>query len=138
EARPAGLLHLVGGRVRRQGASQHALAGQVEVPAALEDAARGHLAHALPLKREAADEAVERGREHVLVGGARVLVVAASERDPVATQDDGPARVPPAHAGAPSSIRSRMAATLGSSSPISAIAVRLASPPGSAMGAASI
>src|SRR5207302_9324004 len=130
EPRPAGLLHLVGRRVRRQRASEDALASEVEVAASLEDPAGRDLAYALPLEPEAADEPVERRREHVLVGRPRILAVAPREGNPVSAQDGDRPAVGRAHASASSPTRSRITATFGIPSPISAIPERLAPPHG--------
>ena len=46
---------------------EHALAGQVEVPAVLEHGAGDDLAEPLPAQAEPVDEPVDRGGEHVLV-----------------------------------------------------------------------
>ena len=87
EAGAARLADVVGGRLGRELRAEHRLAGEVEVAAVLEDGARGDLAEALALEAEAGDEAVERGGQHVLVGGLRVGAVRARERDPVAAED---------------------------------------------------
>ena len=87
QAGAAGLLQVVGGRVRRQRAAEHALAHQVEVAAVLEHRAADDGAEALALEVEAVDEAAERGGEHVLVGRVGVGAVGAGEGNPVAAED---------------------------------------------------
>src|SRR5215212_7821190 len=52
---------------------------------------RDDVAEALALEAEARDEAVERRREHVLVGGLGVSAARACEGDPVAAEDRGTA-----------------------------------------------
>ena len=89
EAGAAGLLDVVGRRLGRQLAAQHDFTGQVEVAAVLEHGAGDRLAEALVLEREAGHEAVERGLEHVLVGGLGVGPVRAGEGDPVAADHGG-------------------------------------------------
>ena len=72
--------------------AQDGLAGEVEVARVLEDGAGGDLAEALALEPEPRDEAVERGREHLLVPGLGVGGVGTGEGDAVAAQDDGGAQ----------------------------------------------
>ena len=92
EAGAAGLLHVVGrGRAAEQAGPEHRLAGEVEVAAVLEHGAGGHLAHPLTRQAEPGDQALERGGQHVLVGGPRVGAVGAGERDAVAADDGGAA-----------------------------------------------
>ena len=69
QARAARLLDVVGGRLGGELGSQHALAGEVEVAAVLEHGAGGDLAEDLALEAEARHQRVERGGQHVLVGG---------------------------------------------------------------------
>ena len=83
----ARLLDVVGGGGVVERRAEHALAREVEVPAVLEHGAGDDLAGALALQPEAGDEPVERGGEHVLVGGLGVGAVRAGERDPVAAED---------------------------------------------------
>ena len=91
QAGAAGLLDVVGGGLRGEPGAEHALAGEVAVAGVLEDGAAGDLAERLALQAEAVDEAVERGSEHVLVGGVRVDAVGAREGDAVAAEDGDPA-----------------------------------------------
>ena len=49
-----------------------------------------HLAQAQGLEAEAGHQSVERGREHVLVGGSCVRPVGPGEGNPVAAQDGRP------------------------------------------------
>ncbi len=84
QAGAARLLDVVRGRLRREAAAEHGLAGQVEVAAVLQHGAGHDLAEPLALEVVAGDEPVERGGQHVLVGGMRVLRVRARERDAVA------------------------------------------------------
>ncbi len=86
EAGVAGLLEVVGGGVVREPRAEHGLAREVEVAAVLEHRARHDLARPLALEAEARHEAVERGREHVLVGGPRVRPAGAGEGDAVAAE----------------------------------------------------
>ena len=86
----AGLLDVVGGRLGGEPRAEHALAGQVAVARVLEHGAAGDLAERLAAEREALDQPVERGGEHVLVGGARVDGVRAREWDSVAADDGDP------------------------------------------------
>ncbi len=83
----AGLLHVVGGRLGGEPGAEHALAGQVAVARVLEHGAAGDLADRLAAERVALDQPVERRRQHVLVGGARVDRVGAREGNPVAADD---------------------------------------------------
>ena len=55
----------------------------------LEHGAGDDLADALALEAEAPDETVDRGGEHVLVGGLGVRAIRAGEGDPVAADDHG-------------------------------------------------
>jgi hypothetical protein len=91
EAGAAGLLHVVGRGLRGEAGAEHALAGEVAVARVLQHGAARDLTEALALQREALDQAVESGGEHVLVGGARVNGVRAREWDPVAADDGDPA-----------------------------------------------
>jgi len=59
----------------------------------LEDGAGGHLAQPGALQAEAGDQPVQCGGEHVLVGGARIWAVRPGERDPIAAQNGGAAKV---------------------------------------------
>ena len=92
QARAARLLHVVGGR----------LGGERRVPSTLSrvrsrsreclsTAPPDDLAEALLLQAEAVDQPVERGRQHVLVGGVRVGAVRAREGNPVAADHGHPA-----------------------------------------------
>ena len=92
EARPAGLLDVVGGRRRGQRRAEDGLAGEVEVAAVLDDGAGRHLPDPLAGQPEPGDQTLEGRRQHVLVGGARVLAVGAGERDAVPAEDRGTAR----------------------------------------------
>ena len=59
----------------------------------LEDGAGGHLAQSGALQAEARDQPVQCGGEHVLVGGAGIGAVRPGERDPIAAQNGGVAKV---------------------------------------------
>src|SRR5688572_21067914 len=126
ETGPASLLDVVGRRLRRQRTAEDRLAGEVEVPAALEHGAGGDLAEPLPGEAEAGDEAVDGGGQHVLVRRLRVLAVAAGERDAVAAEDRGAASVRAAHADTSSPSSSRTNLTFGNSPPMSVMASALA------------
>ena len=90
----AGLLDVERRGVRRQRAAQHAFAHQVEVAAVLEHRAADHRAELLARQVEPVDQAVERGGEHVLVGGVRVRAIGPGEGNPVAAEDgDAPAGI---------------------------------------------
>ena len=87
QAGAAGLLQVVGRRVRGQRAAEHALAHQVEVAAVLEHGAADDRAEPLALEVEPVDQPAERGGEHVLVGRVGVGAVGAGEGDSVAAED---------------------------------------------------
>ena len=86
----AGLLDVDRRRLRRQLGAEHRLAGQVEVPGVLEHRAGDDLPDPLALEAEAGDQAVQRGGQHLLVGGVGVDGVGAGEGDAVAAQDGDP------------------------------------------------
>ena len=69
---------------------EHRLAGEVEVTAVLEHRAGGELADALTREVVPLHEPVERGGEHLLVGGVGVDRVGARERDAVAADHRDP------------------------------------------------
>ena len=92
QAGVARLLDVVGGRGGVQRRAEHALAREVEVAAVLEHGARHDAPHPLALQPEAGDEPVERGGEHVLVGGLGVRAAGAGEGDAVAAEDRGMAQ----------------------------------------------
>ena len=87
----AGLLDVVRRGLRREPRPEDGLAGQVEVPAVLEDRTGHHLTEPDAGEVEPCDQPVDRGREHVLVAGRRVGTVGPGERDPVAAEDRHPA-----------------------------------------------
>jgi len=89
QAGAASLLQVVCRRFGRQGRGQHRLAHQVEVTRVLHHGAGGDVAQALAVQVEAVDQALQRGRQHVLVGHVGVDGVGAGKRDAVATDDGG-------------------------------------------------
>jgi hypothetical protein len=89
QPRRTSLLQVLRRRPRRQAASEHALAGQVEVAGVLQDRSGDDLPDGLALEAEAGDEPVECRGQHVLVAGPGVRAVRAGEGDPVAPDDDG-------------------------------------------------
>ena len=86
QARAAGLLDVVGGRLGRQARAEHRFAREVAVARVLEHRPRGHLSEHLALQAEAVDQPVERRGQHVVVGGVRVGGVRPREGDAVAAQ----------------------------------------------------
>src|SRR5207248_2973517 len=89
----AGLLDVIRRRPRREACAQHRLPGEVEVTTVLEHRAGRDLAEPGVLQAKPSDEAVQRCRQHVLVGGPGVRPVGAGERNAVAAQDGGAAEV---------------------------------------------
>ena len=67
QAGAAGLLHVVGRRIRRKRRGQQRLARQVEISRMLEHRAGGGFAQTLAGDAGAVDEALHGGRQHVLV-----------------------------------------------------------------------
>ena len=90
ETGAARLLEVDRGGLGREPGAEHRLAGQVEVAGVLEHGAGHDLAHPLALEVEPARQAVERSREHLLVGGVAVDGVGAGEGDAVAAEDGHP------------------------------------------------
>ena len=90
QAGAACLLDVCGRCHRRQLGPEDRFPGQVEVAGVLEDGAGDNLADDLTLESEPGDQAVDRGGQHVLVGGRRVDGVGAGERDSVAPDDGNP------------------------------------------------
>ena len=93
QAGAAGLLQVVGRRLRRQPRAEHAFAGQVEVAGVLEHRAGDHFAQAFAMQVEALDQAFQGRGEHLLVAGGGVDGVGTGERDAVAANDGDPAQL---------------------------------------------
>ncbi len=89
QAGSAGLLQVVCGGLGGERRTEHRLAGEVEVAGVLEHGAGGNFADPLVLQAEARDQPVQRGGQHVLVGGLGVGAAGPGERDAVAADDDG-------------------------------------------------
>ena len=83
----AGLLQVIGRRVRIERRAEHALAHQVEVAAVLEHGAADHGAKPFAGQVEPVDQPVQGCGEHVLVGCVGVCAVGAGEGNSVATED---------------------------------------------------
>ncbi|GAA5047528.1 hypothetical protein GCM10023318_14140 [Nocardia callitridis] len=67
---------------------------------ALEHGAADDQAEALTLQAEPADQTVQRRGEHVLIGGMRICLVGASERNAIAANNGDGARGPTGFGGA--------------------------------------
>ncbi|MGC0375682.1 hypothetical protein RKD28_003198 [Streptomyces sp. SAI-229] len=88
ESGAAGLLDVVGGGAGVECRAEDGLAGEVEVTAVLEDRPGDELPDgARCLKSVPLDESVQRGGEHLLVGGGGVGAVGAGEGDAAAADD---------------------------------------------------
>ena len=92
QAGAARLLQVRGRGLGAQRGAEHALAGEVEVAAVLEHGTGDDGAEPLALQAEAADQPVEGGGEHVLVGRRGVVGARPGERDAVAAEDGDGAR----------------------------------------------
>ncbi len=86
QAGSAGQLQIVRGGVGRQLTAQHALADHAVLADPLEHCAADDHAEPLTLQSEPADQAIQCGGEHVLIGGVGVAAVGAGERDPIAAE----------------------------------------------------
>ena len=86
------LLQVERGGRRIEHGTDDGFADEVEVAGVLEHGTGDHHAELFILQVVTGREAVDRGRQHVLVGSIGVLAVRASERDAVATDDGDLAR----------------------------------------------
>src|SRR5581483_1321804 len=87
EARAAGALQVVGGRLRIEAAAERALACEVPVARVLDDRARRHLADPLALQRIFVHQEAKGRGQHVLVAELRIGAVGARERNTRAAED---------------------------------------------------